>query len=76
MLLTFAAAAGITFVSWLIYLIRQNGQKDAEIKIKEYEVKKVVLKGEIDDSSLLNVIRRANSRRSGHSGDDGGDSSV
>lgn len=62
-LLTFSAASGISFVCWIIFLIKQNGQKDVEIKIKEYEVQKIKLKGEIDDASLLSVVKRADKRR-------------
>jgi hypothetical protein len=62
MLLTFAAAAGISFVYWLVFLIRQNKQKDAEIVAKDTEIQYTKLKGEIDDSSLLDVIRRNNQR--------------
>lgn len=62
MLLTFAAASGITFITWVIYLIKQGQKKDAQIAVKETELEYKKLQGEIDDSSLLSIVRRNNKR--------------
>lgn len=59
----FGFGAGVSFIYWIVYLVRQNQLKDAQIKAKEYEVEYQKLKGEIDDSSLLDVIRRNNERK-------------
>jgi hypothetical protein len=62
-LYAFACSAGVGFVLLIGYLFKSNQKKDAQIAVKETEIEYKKLQGEIDDSSLLNAVRRNNERK-------------
>lgn len=59
----FGISAGVTFALWVIRKYNRYKQLDALQKASELRVQHEKLKGEIDDSSLLDIIRRNNKRR-------------
>lgn len=62
-LYAFAGSSGVGFVLLIAYLFKSNQKKDAQIAVKETEIEYKKLQGEIDDSSLLSLVRKNNSRK-------------